>query len=270
MKRALWIPLVAVAFVGAMPLASHGAHPSQMCLDLVPEHTFATSNDDVIETLQAYPGTTDAGHPPEHEGCVTDQVEDQDWGGTTIYFEILEDEDGDDPSAPDMQCEVPQEMGSCRVSPPEADDGTQTIRGWISTLEVDAEEEADDEDTDATDVVLWHWDSIDPGACEPNICGPSEVNIRYRERRGTFRGAVFSPRGECARDRTVKLRKARRGPDRTIDVTVSGTYGDWRMRGHRSAKGRFYAVVTRDIRHTADPNWNVDCFRDESRVIRVP
>ena len=280
------LAICALLLAGAVGVAE-ASHPTQMCLDLTDEHVYETSNDDMIRGVQAFPGATDAGHPAVHEGCVTELVEQgQDWTGTNIDFEITgtaDPDDGDSPTTPDMTCTVGDGGSGCAVYPPTAGGGTQTIRGWIdfdpnhSTVEADVAEGVDEGsepghsgEPDATDVVLWHWSHVDPGPCDPYLCGATDISIRYSDGTGLFFGTTASQHQDCERDRPVKLRRAIRGaPDVTVDRTTTDEYGDWRMAGHRNVRGRYYVVTPRSIRHTANPNWDVDCSKDRSPSLRV-
>src|SRR5688572_20587884 len=108
--------LAAVALILTTGPPASSSHPTRTCLDIDPEVKHGVSNDDIADdSLRASPGATDAGHPPEHEGCVTEQVESgQNWGGTNIDFEIIGDGDpdaSDSPDTPDLTCTVPEDRG---------------------------------------------------------------------------------------------------------------------------------------------------------------
>src|SRR5687767_15152509 len=134
MRRAVRF-LGAVVVVAALcPTGASASHPTQICLDLDPDRHHAVNNDDITDTVWAYPGATDAGHPPQYQGCVTERTgPDQDWTDTQIDFEItgVGDNDGDTPETPDLTCTVGAGGGGCSVPPPRSAGGEQTIRGWI-------------------------------------------------------------------------------------------------------------------------------------------
>ncbi len=270
--------LALIALVsGGVP--AHASHPSWLCLDIEPEEQRDITNDDVLYMLRAYPGATDAGHPAEHEGCVTGQVEpEQDWGGTTIDFEVTgvsDPDSSDSPATPDMTCTVPQGHYACWVGPSATDAGTQTIRAWIdvdrddATVEADIDEQQDETtvagssaEPDTTDVSLWHWSEID-------YTSESAVTIDYRRRPGLFRGQVQSEYGLCTRDRTVKVFKKRRDGKRLLGTSETNDSGVWRLPGFTHARGRFFAVATATSRHAPSPGYEYECVRARSETIRV-
>ena len=272
MRRLWWVSLLVAALAIGSSVAAFAAHPTQMCLDLEQEHTYDTSNDDYMYRLLAYPGATDAGHPAEHDECVTELVEPgQDWEGTEIDFEIIEDDDGDTPEEPDMTCTVGEGQASCWVAPPSAEDGTQTIRGWIDLdqngpeVEADRSEYPDDDadNLDGTDVVLWQWST-------EGMTSASSVTIDYVRRIGGFRGRVTSNYGPCSADRTVKVFKRRTDGRRLIGTSETDENGSWRVTGLGNIRGRFYAVATRTTRNSASPGRDMTCLRDRSPAVRVP
>ena len=277
MRGITWVSLLVAAIAVGSPVAASASHPAQMCLDLREEHTYDTSNDDMFNTLQAYPGATDDRHPTEHEGCVTELVEPgQTWTGVNIDFEIIEDEDGDTPTTPDMACTVGEGSASCWVAPPRMTEGTQAIRGWIdfdsndaTAGEADLSEGVDEEaepgdlgEPDATDVVLWHWSTMD-------TTSESTVTIRYARRAGAFRGQVTSEYSLCSVERTVKVFKRRVDGRRLMGSAETNENGVWRVTGVGNPKGRFYAVATETTRHTASPSTDMTCLRARSSTIRV-
>ena len=277
MKRIVFALSSIALLLPLAPGPASASHPEQMCLDLREEHTYDTSNDDMFNTLQAYPGATDARHPGEHQGCVTELVEaGQNWGGTNIDFEILEDEDGDSPTMPDMTCTVGDGSASCWVAPPRMTEGMQTIRGWIDLDGKDATyEEADlservDEnefpgatpEPDTTDVVLWHWSTMD-------TTSESSVNIDYGRRSRAFRGGVASEYVPCIAERTVKVFKRRADGRRLMGTAETNQDGLWRLPEVGRVRGRFYAVAPETTRHTASPSTDVTCLRARSTTIRV-
>lgn len=276
MRRITFAFTSSLLLLALVPGPAAASHPTQMCLDLQDEHTYDTSNDDILRTLQAYPGATDAGHPAQYAGCVTEQTEaGQSWAGTNIDFEIIEDENGDSPTVPDMTCTVGDGFGGCWVSPPTAPDGTQTIRGWIdldgndATSEADLSEGPNEEsapgdsgEPDLTDVVLWHWSTMD-------TTSESLVSIHYARRTNAFRGTVTSDYSLCSVERTIKVFKRRVDGRRLIGIAETNQNGRWRLARSRSTRGRFYAVAPATTRHTASPSTDVTCLKRRSPTIRV-
>ena len=287
MKR-LSIALSVFGLLAALVPGASASHPTQMCLDIDPDRASPMSNDDIIDSIWAYPGATDADHPPQYEGCVTERTgPDQDWTGTQIDFEItgVADPDGSDtPTTPDLTCTVGEGGGGCAVHPPSSGGGEQTIRAWIDLDSDDATVEADttegwDEDSepgsfgepDLTDVALWTWTHGDP---PPDPCGNDglctrRITIDYRKRNGTFFGQVKGEDDNCQTSR-VTVKKARRGRDRTI--TETGTSGGtWRAPTHDSLRGRFYAVLGKSYAPIPDtePPTAYECLKDRSRTIEL-
>ena len=276
-RRLSWTLAIYILLLAGAVGTAEASHPTHMCLDLTEEHVFETSNDDMIRGVQAWPGATDADHPPQHQGCVTELVEQgQDWTGTNIDFEIVgasDPDNADSPTTPDMTCTVGPGGSGCSVYPPSASEGMQTIRGWIdfdlddeTVEEVDTTEGQDETsspgakpDPDATDVVLWHWETMDT---------TSESAITMRYVRGSFRGAVESSYGPCTVDRTINVFKRRAGGRRLIGTATTDENGAWRLAGS-NVHGRFFAVATETTRHTASPSTDMTCLRDRSSTIRV-
>ena len=285
--RQLRIAICVLGLSATLVPSASASHPTQMCLDIDPDQASPMSNDDIIDSIWAYPGATDADHPPQYEGCVTERTgPDQDWTGTQIDFEItgVADPDGSDtPTTPDLTCTVGEGGGGCAVHPPSSGGGEQTIRAWIDLDSDDATVEADttegwDEDSDPgsfgepdlTDVALWTWTHGDPPPCDSGNCPvDSRVTVSYRD--GVFGGSVHSDYPQCERDRVVKLWKERPGSDRLKDKDRTNADGDWRIRGFRSARGRHYVTVSQQyagMQSSGLPT-RLDCLADRSRVIRV-
>ena len=260
--------MVAALAIGSS-VAAFAAHPTQMCLDLEQEETHDKSNDDYMYRLLAYPGATDDGHPAEHDECVTELVEPgQDWEGTEIDFEIIEDANGDSPEDPDMTCTVGEGQASCWVAPPSAEDGTQTIRGWIDLdqngpeVEADRSEDPDDDadNLDGTDVVLWHWDTA-------NTTSESTITIRDDPSLSFVHGRVKSEYDPCSVDRRVKVFKKRNDGRRLVGTTHTDASGRWDYPVARAR--RVYAVATATTRNTASPSSDMTCLRARSSTIRI-
>src|SRR5688572_25430785 len=118
MKRIL-LSVVALALMASGMTSASASHPTMLCLDIGSDQHHAVSNDDIVDSMVAFPGMTDADHPPEHEGCVTAQDEPtQDWSGTQVDFEITGAADPDSldsPESPDATCTVPEGNNHCRA-----------------------------------------------------------------------------------------------------------------------------------------------------------
>ena len=269
--------LIGVAAVNAP--AAEASHPTMMCLDIEPETKHDVTNDDMLFALGAYPGATDAGHPPEHEGCVTGSVEEgQDWGGTEIDFEIVgvgDPDDGDSPSTPDRTCTVPEGSTFCSMTPQASESGIQTIRAWIdfdksdATIEADlsegrdeATEPGDSGEPDATDVSEWNWSTMD-------TTSESTVTIGYGNRVRAFRGLVTSDYDLCSAERSIKVYKRRDGGRRLVGTTETGDDGSWRLALAKAVRGRFYAVAPETTRPTGSPSTDMNCLRARSGTVRV-
>ena len=80
-----------------------------------------------------------------------------------------------------------------------------------------------------------------------------------------FNGDVNSNR-RCRGNRRVVLKKKTPGPDDTKGSDTTGPGGNWRISKPR-ANGRFYAVVTRDVR--GGYGHRHVCESDRSGTIRV-
>jgi len=276
MRRILALASLAAISAFGVP-AAEASHPTQMCLDIESEHTYDTTNDDVLWMLTAFPGVTDAGHPPEHQGCVTGATESgQDWGGTRIDFEITGDQDpdaSDTPETPDATCTVPAGGNGCSLQPRPSGHGTQAFRGWMdldlnqATVEADLEEGPDETsdpgaaEPDATDVVLWSWNTM-------NTTSESTITIHDDEGRTFLFGRVRSEYEPCSEDRMVKVFKQRRdGSRRLLGTTHTSAEGRWDFPA--GVRGRFYAVAPATTRHTASPSTDVTCFKARSSTIRI-
>ena len=286
MKRTLAAALLVMGGLAAP--SAEASHPTQFCLDVVQETTSAYSDDDVTETLVAYPGASDANHPPEHEGCVTELVEpgSGNWGGNVIDFEITgvaDPDDSDSPNTPDMTCTVAEEAGSCTVSPPSTNEGQQTIRAWIDSDNNDTYPEADlaegrDEvaqpgntpEPDTTDVVIWNWSQRgcdDTGAQASCVEHATQITIDFRRRKGTFEGSVISPDySPCQVGRIVKLFKRTRSGGKSLKATTqTDENGYWKTGGFSDSHGRYFAVTPRYDAVNGDP-----CLRARSETLRLP
>ena len=291
MRRGLGSALLFVAATSlSAPIAASASHPTQMCLDIEPEAGLGYVGGGGTESLYAYPGATDAGHPPEHEGCVTELVEPgQDWSGTNIDFEIsgVGDPDGSNtPATPDMTCTVADGSASCAISPPAPPyaSGTQVFRAWIdndqndSTTEADLSEDRDERkhpgdtgEPDQTDVSHWDWVFGPPGSpCDEPPCEAStRVTIEYRGRTGAFRGEVRSRYHDCVADRVVTLWKVRPGEDRYKARTRARSDGRWKVGGFEDATGRHYVRVIRTVIHNERAEPLIECGSDRSPTIRL-
>ena len=278
----VWALSLCVLAAG-MPVA-HASHPTTMCLDLTPDAASPRAMADEVAPLVAYPGTTDADHPPQHEGCVTGQQSSgQDWGGTNVDFEITgprDPDESDSPRTPDMTCTIPPGADHCEVTPPRSD-RAEVYRAWIdldltdSTVEADLAEESDEgavpgnsPEPDATDVAQWEWvwcaDTFggNPSCVEHG----GDITIAFR-RTGVFHGRVinddFPP---CVRERSIKLFKLRDGDKRLKGATTTDFDGRWRITGFKGARGRYRAIARGHI--TQDEGQR--CYRLRSPVLRLP
>lgn len=260
-----------VMVLGALVLTSAGltpasaSHPTWMCLDIDPDHASPMSNDDIVDSIQAYPGVTDAGHPPQYDGCVIEHMQpSQDWTGIQIDFEITgvadpDEPDSDSPGTPDMTCTVGEGGNGCPAYPPPSSGGEQTIRAWIdidkddTTMEGIDTSEGPDEDSemgtygepDMTDVALWTWTHGDPPPpCEDDCRHETNVTLRYNRSDDRFHGRVTSPKSACMKRRSVELRRVRKGPDRLISSVDSGWRGWWNVRDAQARRGTYYVTVS--------------------------
>jgi hypothetical protein len=287
MMRKVLFALSSLALTASGMTPASASHPTQICLDVDSDQASPMSNDDVIDSLWAYPGATDADHPPEHQGCVTERTEPgQDWGGTNIDFEVTGVSDPDDsnsPSTPDLTCTVGAGAGGCSVSPPSSSGGSQQIRAWIdfdsadSTVEADTTEGYDEDaepgeqaEPDATDVAVWMWTHGDP---PPAPCGHDEVcwgrvSIKYEPGDHRFHGRIAREHGSCGTG-SVTLRKKQSGDSREIfEAQISGQR--WEAKFERRVRGRFYATLSRTRTTTFYSDWpRYTCEGDRSPVLKV-
>lgn len=279
MKRISWASMLCVALVGGSLAPAQASHPTQMCLDIEPDRHTAANNDDILEALSAYPGVTDAGHPPEHEGCVTERVvSGQDWGGTNIDFELTgagDPDESDSPTTPDLTCTVSDGSGGCSVFMQSSEEGNQTIRAWLdsdlnnASVEADMAEGYDESATpgdvpepDRTDVALWGW-------YRSVWSVETTVTIAFDDETGLFHGEARSQHSQCRSGRDIKL--FRRRPDRSrtlLGTTVTDNEGAWRLGEFHPKRGRFYAVAA--AKEFNDLVGDIRCLRDRSKTLRLP
>ena len=248
-----------------------------MCVDIGEDVRYTVSNDDIVDVMWAYPGSTDADHPPRYEGCVTEKVEPgQNWGGTNIDWEVTgagDPDSSDSPETPDRTCTVPEGGASCTVYPFPTE-GSQTVRAWIDfdhddvTVEADmsegydeAAEPGDMAEPDATDATLFQWDRAEHDV-------ETKTTIVFNEDTRTFRGAVRSQHPLCSEGRSVKLFKRRRDRERVlVDTVTTDDEGSWEVPGYRPRRGRFYAVAP--PARFDDLVGEIECLRDRSRTIEI-
>lgn len=263
--RKLAMVLGTLALMSTGLTSASASHPTQMCLDIDPDHASPMSNDDIVDSIWAYPGATDAGHPPQYGGCVTELVQPgQDWTGTQIDFEITgvadpDEPDSDSPRTPDMTCTVGEGAGGCAAYPPPSAGGEQTIRAWIdfdkdnATMDGVDTTEGPDEDTqggtygepDMTDVALWTWTHGDPPPpCEGDCRHPTEVTLRYDGSDDRFHGRVTSRENGCMKRRSVELRRVREGPDLLVSSVATGWRGWWNVDLEQARPGTYRVTVT--------------------------
>ncbi|MGH2787900.1 MAG: TolB family protein [Actinomycetota bacterium] len=93
----------------------------------------------------------------------------------------------------------------------------------------------------------------------------STTTIRYRN--GAFRGRVASDARRCVADRTVWLKKARPGRDRTVDRTKTGPRGHWKI-ARANPDGRYYAVIFNRLVYNEHLD-TIACGWAKSRLISV-
>jgi hypothetical protein len=92
----------------------------------------------------------------------------------------------------------------------------------------------------------------------------SNIDINYRS--GKFHGSVGSDRVRCQRRRTVRLYKARRGPDTLKATDRTNRWGNYGFR-RPNAHGRFYVEV--EGRTSSRYGHFHRCRGDRSPTIRV-
>jgi Tol biopolymer transport system component len=94
---------------------------------------------------------------------------------------------------------------------------------------------------------------------------PPILTIRYDRSVSpdSFRGAVGDAQAPCRKDRLVRVRKVRRGPDRLIGYDHSNRRGNWRVPA-RDVRGRFYAIA---LGKTAPDG--TECMRAHSPTVRI-
>jgi hypothetical protein len=278
--------VLSLGLVAMVVPAASASHPTQICLDLDPEHSQAISNDDIVDSVWAYPGATDDDHPSRYEGCGTERTgEDQDWGGANIDFEVTgvrDPDDSDSPESPDMTCTVQPGSGGCSIDPPASGGGAQAIRGWIDhdsvdhTVEADVSEGVDESaqpgasEPDTTDVVSIEWTHRDP---PPSPCGDDaecwgRVTIEYQARDHQFLGKIRRESGACDTG-VVTLWKKRPGRDHNVaDALSSDRY--WEVVFDHAVKGRFYAKLSKTQTTTFYSDWpRYPCEGDRSPVLRL-
>ena len=89
----------------------------------------------------------------------------------------------------------------------------------------------------------------------------------FRYRRGAFRGQIDSDYEPCDSNRSIVIRKVRRGPDRVVARDRTDGGGRFSAR-ERNARGRFYATAT--AKSIIEPDGDqVDCRARRSGTIRA-
>lgn len=100
----------------------------------------------------------------------------------------------------------------------------------------------------------------------------SEITINYKgpnkqyPNRREFTGNVRSDEEACEAGRKVVLKRHKRGPDQTVDTTVTNDRGRWRI-PLRRANGRYYARTPQE--KVASDSGRVTCGADRSKSISV-
>jgi hypothetical protein len=139
---------------------------------------------------------------------------------------------------------------------------TPALADGDHTFEVKATDVAGN--TDVTPATRT-W-TIDTSATEVS----SSVSLRFRK--GAFSGRVTtSAPGDpdaaaaCVADRKVRVKKIRRGPDRTVATVETNGQGRWRASGFKGAGGRYVALVVKEVREIAGAT--VICGSDKSERV---
>jgi hypothetical protein len=96
---------------------------------------------------------------------------------------------------------------------------------------------------------------------------PTTLTIRYDRNRNRFKGAALSVRKACRRDRLVRVRRHRRGPNPVVGTEITNRKGKWSLR-RRPRRGRFYALTPRKL-FTYPDGTTVICQTDRAPTIRI-
>lgn len=208
-----FIALLGVAVLAGVISPAKASHPTRLCIDAGEDEHSPDSNDDVLDSITVWLGSSDGNHPPQ-AGCFTDQ------GGPAgteinIDFEITANADpdsSDTPESPDMTCTIPADDQMCSVNPPTAKTGDQTTRAWVdedgddTTVEADLSEEFDEEkspgeesEPDFTDVVRWFWHH-GPPQCSDGIDNDDDGFTDYPDDSECYNTDDDSENKECAVD----------------------------------------------------------------------
>jgi hypothetical protein len=107
-------------------------------------------------------------------------------------------------------------------------------------------------------------------ACDPDTVRrvPTRVTIRWSDDNNTFWGWVEAEKGQCRRDRDVRLLKVRPGPDLRMGIFNTGDDNVWKAPGFPDPHGQFYARALPKSFSTADADYA--CEYDRSGNLRLP
>ncbi|HWL66279.1 MAG TPA: hypothetical protein VNP73_09935 [Actinomycetota bacterium] len=134
--------------------------------------------------------------------------------------------------------------------------GTTDLLVWLDNDGDDVFDADDEDEISANGQIGW-------GGQTKNE--PTQVSIRYK--RSAFRGAARSAASGCRSERTIDLRKQKRGRDPKVGTAVTNANGNYRIREPR-AKGKYYARAAQKtfIDENGD---NIVCEAGKSRTKRV-
>ncbi|MGH2787109.1 MAG: hypothetical protein ACRDJV_04255 [Actinomycetota bacterium] len=92
----------------------------------------------------------------------------------------------------------------------------------------------------------------------------SRLTLRYSG--GAFKGRLFSDRAECRDGRNIKIKKRRRGPDRTVATATTDSTGRYAVPHRPLRKGTYYARASQKT--FAEDVHTVVCAGARSNTIR--
>jgi hypothetical protein len=265
--------VLGIVLGASMVVPAQASHPSTQCIDVEPDSWIRFARND--EALTVSLGASDAGHPPQDEGCVIDPGSRS---GTPVEIdlEIVGDEDpdsSDSPETPDLTCVIGAESFSCSVYP---GGGDQTFRVWVdedandATVEADLAEEQDEiafpgdfGEPDNTDVAHWSWTHREPRHVS------THTTIHYSANGPFLHGTTESSLARCAKHRYVDVRKRTPGRDHVLGTTMTDNDGKWTWAKNRFDPGRYYAFAWDTPKQGPNGNFAF-CLPDKSRDQRVP
>ena len=100
---------------------------------------------------------------------------------------------------------------------------------------------------------------------EPRNCS-SKISLKYKTSSKEFSGKVTSQEDACETGRQVKLKKKKKGRDRTVDTTVTNGGGSYDMQVAR-AKGKYYTQTP--LQRVPSNDGRVNCGAAKSATIKV-